>query len=153
MQVTLKIERIIKDIQSKSHLEVASVADPASRYRIEAGTEKLSEIKRDIAGATSTLIEGCYRFLDRGGYDETDDSVGDKDIVIKLLGGTRRFDGKEKSIAQKLHEIIVDLALEKFYVSVSQADLSRLHQLQAASGITELERLLRRKRPPKYLDR
>ena len=153
MQVTLDIETIIKDIRTKSHLEVASVADPAARYRIEAGTEKLSEVKRDIAGAVSSLVNDCYRFLDTAGTDGADDTISGDNIVLNVNAGPRRLDGKEKAFAQKVHEIIVDLSMQKFYISVSQIDLSKAHQAQATAGITELENMLRRKRPPKYLDR
>ena len=153
MEIRLNIEGIIKDIRTKSHLEVASVADPAARYRIEAGTEKLSEIKRGIAGAVSTLVEKCYRFMDAPGIDAEDDSVTEKDVVLILSVGPRRMEGKEKAVTQKIHESIVNLALQKFYVSVSQVDLSRAHQAQATANIDEIEQMLRRKRPPKYLDR
>ena len=153
MEIRLNIEGIIKDIRTKSHLEVASVADPAARYRIEAGTEKLSEIKRDIAGAVSSLVEKCYRFMDAPGIDAEDDSVTEKDVVLILSVGPRRMEGKEKAVTQKIHEAVVNLALQKFYVSVSQVDLSRAHQAQATANIDEIEQMLRRKRPPKYLDR
>lgn len=154
MQVTLDIETIIRDIRTKSHLEVSPIADPSARYRIEAGTEKLSEVRRNIAGAVSSLVNDCYRFLDMKGTDGTNDSVSkSKKVVLEVIAGPRRLDGKEKALAQKIHEIVVDLAMQKFYVSVSQIDLSKAHQAQAVAGIAELEAMLRRKRPPKYLDR
>jgi len=153
MQVTLDIETIIRDIRTKSHLEVASVSDPTARYRVEAGTEKLSEVRRDIAGAVSSLVNDCYRFLDMGGNGEVDDSISGDKVVLNVNAGPRRMDGKEKALAQKIHEIVVDLAMQKFYVSVAQVDMSKAHQAQAVSGIAELESMLRRKRPPKYVDR
>lgn len=153
MQITLSIDRIIKDIRTKSHLEVSSIADPSARYKVEAGTEKLSEIKRDIAGAVSSLVNECYRFLDMPGVDEEDDSISGADIVLGVSAGLRRLDGKEKAITQKIHEAVVNFALQKFYTSVSQMDLSSVHQAQARADIEELERMLRRKRPPKYIDR
>lgn len=153
MQITLSIDRIIKDIRTKSHLEVSSIADPSARYKVEAGTEKLSEIKRDIAGAVSSLVNECYRFLDMPGIDEEDDSISGADIVLGVSAGLRRLDGKEKAVTQKIHEAVVNFALQKFYTSVSQMDLSSVHQAQARADIEELERMLRRKRPPKYIDR
>jgi len=154
MQVILDIETIIRDIRTKSHLEVQNVADPSARYRVEAGTEKLSEIRRDIAGAVSSLVNDCYRFLDMKGTDGANDDVSKaKKVVLEVMAGPRRLDGKEKALAQKIHEIVVDLAMQKYYVSVSQIDMSKEHQAQAVSGIAELESMLRRKRPPKYLDR
>lgn len=153
MKVTLNIETIIKDIRTKSHLEVASITDPSARYRVEAGSEKLSEVKRDIAGAVATLIDNCYRFLDMKQSAEADDSIGGKDIVLEFNAGQRRMEGKEKAVAQKLHEIVVDFAMQKFYVSVSQIDLSHAHQAQATAAVEELEKMLRRKRPPVYIDR
>lgn len=152
MLVTLDIERIIRDIRTKSHLEVANVADPSVRYRVEAGSEKISEIRRNVAGAVSSLVNDCYRFLDMPGTDEADDEiVGDK-VVLDVSAGPRRVAGKEKAFAQKIHEIVVDLAMQKFYVSVSQIEMSKAHAAQADAGKAELLTMLRRKRPPKYLD-
>lgn len=153
MRITISIEGIIKDIRTKSHLEVASIADPSARYRVEAGTEKLSEVKRDIADAVSTLVERCYRFLDMPGIDGVNDAITDKDVILNLTAGPRRMEGKEKALAQKIHEIIVDLSMQKFYVSVLQPELSKVHLSQANAGIAELEEMLRRKRPPIYIDR
>ena len=113
----------------------------------------MSEIKRDIAGAVSSLVNECYRFLDMPGIDEEDDSISGADIVLGVSAGLRRLDGKEKAVTQKIHEAVVNFALQKFYTSVSQMDLSSVHQAQARADIEELERMLRRKRPPKYIDR
>lgn len=153
MEIKLNIGKIVNDVRTKSHLEVANVQDPTARYKIEAGTEKLGEVKRDLAAAVSTLIQECYRFLDAPGIDDADNSLTDaEDITIVILGGSRRLYGKEKALAQKLHEIAVDLTMHKFYASVSQADLSKQHASLAATGIASLEAMLRQKRPPKYLD-
>lgn len=154
MDIKLNIGDIIKDVRTKSHFEVANVQDQTARYKIEAGTEKLGEVKRDLAAAVSTLIQECYRFLDAPGIDEADNSLTDaEELTIIVEGGPRRLYGKEKALAQKLHEIAVDLTLHKFYASVSQADLSKQHASLAATGIATLESMLRQKRPPKYLDR
>lgn len=154
MEIKLNIDKIVKDVRTKSHLEVASVQDPAARYRIEAGTEKLGEVKRDLAAAVSSLVQECYRFLDVPGVDEADNSLTDsEEIVFVVEGGARRLYGKEKAIAQKLHEIAVDLTLYKFYASVSEANLSKQHASLAATGVATLSTMMRNKRPPKYLDR
>ena len=154
MDIKLNIGKIVNDVRTKSHLEVAGVQDPAARYKIEAGTEKLGEVKRDLAAAVSTLVQECYRFLDAPGVDEADNLLTDaEELTIVVEGGARRLYGKEKALAQKLHEIAVDLTLHKFYASVSQADLSKQHASLAATGIASLEAMLRQKRPPKYLDR
>ena len=153
MLVTLDIEKIIRDIRTKSHLEVANVADPSVRYRVEAGTEKLSEVRRDVAGAVSTLVNDCYRFLDMPAVNGADDTISGDKVVFEVLAGPRRMEGKEKALAQKIHEIVVDLAMQKFYVSVSQIEMSKAHAAQAENGKSELLTMLRRKRPPKYVDR
>lgn len=154
MEIRLNIGKIINDVRTKSHFEVASVQDPTARYKIEAGTEKLGEVKRDLAAAVATLVQECYRFLDAPGIDDVDNNITDaEELKLVVFGGPRRLYGKEKALAQKLHEIAVDLTLYKFYASVSQADLSKQHSSQAATGITSLEAMLRQKRPPKYLDR
>lgn len=154
MEIRLNTEAIIKDVRTKSHHEVASIPDPTLRYKAEAGTEKMGEIKRDLAAAVSYLVQECYRFLDMPGVDDANNRISDaEELVFEISGGARRLYGKEKAIAQRIHEITVDLTLNKFYASVSQADLSKQHASLAASGITSLEALLRQKRPPKYLDR
>ena len=153
MEIKLNIARIIKDIRTKSHLELAAVADPTARYKYEAGTEKLAEIKRDIAAAVSSLVQECYRFLDMPGIDDADNAITDtEELTFILTAGARRMEGKEKALAQKIHEIVVDLSLHKFYASVSHADLSKQHSSLAATGLGELSAMLRTKRPPKYLD-
>ncbi len=154
MEIRLNTAKIINDVRTKSHLEVANVPDPTVRYRIEAGTEKLGEVKRDLAAAVSVLVQECYRFLDAPGVDEADNLLTDaEELTFVVQGGARRLYGKEKALAQKLHEIAVDLTLHKFYASVSQTDLSKQHASLAANGIASLEAMLRQKRPPKYLDR
>lgn len=154
MEIKLNIGKIINDVRTKSHFESANVQDPTVRYGIEAGTEKLGEVKRDLAAAVSVLIQECYRFLDAPGIDEADNQLTDaEELTLVVLGGPRRLYGKEKALAQKLHEVAVDLTLHKFYASVSQADLSKQHASLAANGIASLEAMLRQKRPPQYLDR
>lgn len=154
MEIKLNIGKIINDVRTKSHLEVANVQDPSTRYRIEAGTEKIGEVKRDLAAAVATLIQECYRFLDAPGVDDADNLLTDaEELTIIVEGGARRLYGKEKALAQRLHEIAVDLTLHKFYASVSHADLSKQHAALATNGIASLEAMLRQKRPPKYLDR
>lgn len=154
MEIRLNIGEIVKDVRTKSHNEVSNVQDPTARYKIEAGTEKLGEIRRDLAAAVSTIVQECYRFLDAPGVDDADNSLTDGDaLTFVVLGGARRLYGKEKALAQKLHSIAVDLTLHKFYASVSQADLSKQHASLAATAVAELESMLRQKRPPKYLDR
>lgn len=152
MVVTLDIERIIRDIRTKSHLEVANVADPSVRYRVEAGTEKMSEIRRNVAGAVSSLVNDCYRFMDVAGTNGADDTIAGDKVVLDVMAGPRRVAGKEKALAQKIHEIVVDLAMQKFYVSVSQIEMSKAHAAQADAGKAELKVMLHQKRPPKYLD-
>ena len=154
MEIKLNIGEILKDVRTKSHLEAANVTDPTVRYKIEAGTEKMGEVRRDLASAVATIVQECYRFLDAPGVDDADNALTDKEeLTFVITGGARRLYGKEKALAQKLHSIVTDLTLHKFYASVSQADLSKQHTSLAATGIAELGSMLRQKRPPKYLDR
>ena len=154
MEIRLNTAKIINDVRTKSHLEVANIADPSVRYKVEAGTEKMGEIKRDLAAAVSYLVQECYRFLDMPGVEDANNQITDsEELVFVIAGGARRLYGKEKALAQKLHEITVDLTMNKYYASVSHADLSKQHASLAANGIASLTALLRQKRPPKYLDR
>ena len=153
MQININIQRVIGDIRTKSHLELANVADPTVRYKIEAGTEKIGEIKRDLASAVSSVQNECFRYISGTAMDVATDEISpDSEIVFDLVGGSRRFDGKEIAIAQKIHEILVDLTLQKYYISVSEANLSKAHEKQAMAGIIELKILLCQKRPPRIIE-
>lgn len=153
MQVTINIQKLIDDIRRKSHLEFANVQDPTVRYKKEVGSEKIGEIKRDLEEAASTIVNECYRFLSAPVNYDVDNTVpAITDYVFVIVGSSRRFDGKEKAVAQKIHEAMVDLALQKYYISVSEADLANAHQKQATAGILELKRMLTQKRPPKIIE-
>lgn len=156
MEIKLKVKRLVNDIRSKSHFTVATIADPSARYNAEAGSDKTAEILRDISDAVSSAVQQCYRFMDSPGIDVADDMMtllDEGEVVFTFPGiGARRMDGKEKALADKLHAIVVSLALQKYYLSVAQAELSKTYAVTAISGMQELEALLRQKRPPKFLD-
>lgn len=153
MRIQINIQRLIGDIRTKSRLELANMQDATARYRIEVGTEKLGEIQRDIESSVSSLVGECYRFLSAPVMDIADNQLSDESkIVFDLIGGARRFDGKEKALAQKIHEVLVDLTMQKYYISVAAGELSKAHEKQAVAGIAELNRLLRQKGVPKYID-
>jgi len=156
MEIKLSVKRLVNDIRSKSHLTVANIADPSARYNAEAGSEKTAEILRDISDAVSSAVHQCYRFLDSPGIDLADNQntlLDSGEVVFSFRGiGSRRLDGKEKPLADKLHSIVVSLALQKYYLSVAQADLSKTHGVAALSAMQELDAMLHQKRPPKFLD-
>lgn len=153
MRIQINIQRLIGDIRTKSRLELANMQDATARYRIEVGTEKLGEIRRDIESAVSTLTNELFRFQCCAAMDLATDEISDENkIDFDLCGGSRRFDGKEKALAQKIHEVLVDLTLHKYYLSVSAGELSKSHENQAAGGIVELNRMLRQKGVPKLVE-
>lgn len=153
MEIRINVQRLIGDMRNKSHLELANLADPTARYKMEVGTEKLGEIKRDIESAVSTLVQELFRFLNAAPIDIADDDINpESEIVFELSGSSRRFDGKEKAIAQKIHEALVDLTLSKYYLSVSAGDLAKSHEGQAAGSIVEINRMIRQKGVPKLVE-
>ena len=153
MQIEINIQRVINDIRGKSHLELANIADATARYKMEAGTEKMGEIKRDLESAVSTVQDECFRFISNAAMDiATDEISADSEIVFTFVGGARRFDGKENAIANKIHEILVDLTLQKYYLSVSAGDLSKAHEKQAEKELAELNKMLRQKGVPKLVE-
>lgn len=153
MEIRINIQRLITDIRRKSQLELANMQDATARYRIEVGSEKLGEIKRDLESAIASLSTELFRFMSVPAVDIAEDEISPESVIVfELNGSTRRFDGKEKSFARKIHEVLVDLTMHKYYLSVSAGELAKSHENQAAGGIVELNRMLRQKNVPKLVE-
>lgn len=156
MTVTITYESILKDIKRTSQMEMANVADPDARYRAEAGTEKEARILRCVTEAVSLMRLSCHDFevseLINGTTEADDaDSVAPRSYTFSLEAGERRLEGKSKTVATLLHENIVNLAMQRFYVSVSQPSLANAHGELAAAASKNLDAALHTKRRPRPL--
>lgn len=150
MLVSLKIDTVIKDIRTKSHLEVSSVADPAARYKAEAGTEKLPELKRLLVEANAEVYIGLRDYLVDDGDMEANNIVelGDY-FVYQFIYSDRRFAGKAQALADAIHAFLVDRVLSDFYISVSIPNLSQARKVQAEKDWSALMSLIRTKKIPR----
>lgn len=151
MEVSIDIKDIVDDIRAGVTSETDTLKDEAirDRVRLAANTRML---KRSISGASAVLVQDIHRFLRPEVTDIADDGEVHGTITYELIGSARRFDGKEKSIALKLHEALVELSLQRFLATVGLADLSKLHAGQAVNVLTELEALMRQKSVPKLVE-
>lgn len=140
----------MNDLRNKSHYETAAITDVEARYRVEAGTEKTSEIQRCLGEAAGMLAHKCRRFLDGYLVDAADDTlVTSGDLMYTFDFTERRGIGKAESLAEMMHAFIVHYALARFYASVSQGELSNKHSLLTNETATTLEELLYSKLPPR----
>ena len=147
--VTLTFDTLIKDLKEKSHLEVASIADPAVRYKLEAGTEKDPEIKRCLDEAATDLRGEIARFL---AVDQTPSSNNAlptvSAYVYDLNLSSRRSSSKADALKNAFESYVVVRSLAKFHRSVGQAELSSMYESQALAQAQSINNLLYSKLPP-----
>lgn len=149
MVITLYTEKVIKDLRTISHREAASVTDPDARYRIEAGSEKMEEIKRCVSEAHARLLARCRRWLESN-YE----TYGDNELLIptaynlELALSERRAVNNAEVLANLMHTFLVEYALTKFYSIVHQVELSNKHSLLAIEAGNNIDESLYTKRPP-----
>ena len=150
MTITIEFDALLKDFKEKSHLEVAVIADHDARYRAEAGTEKIAEIKRDL-GEGARLLEGrCARFLSGDMPESANNAVPSDSSYIYVFDFTeRRGYANAEALSALIESFIVHYALSKFYASVSQAELSNKHSTIALEASNNIDILLYTKHPPR----
>jgi len=149
MVIELYTQEILNDLRSKSHYEVSQITDAEARYKVEAGSEKMDEVTRCISEAASRLHGRCRRFLKEFLSRNMDNTVFFPDkYVVNLVLSERRGLNKE-SIAEAMHTFLVEYALSKFYVSMSQQELSNKHSLLAVDAGNLIDELLYTKLPPR----
>ena len=151
MTITLYASKIIEDIKAKSHDEVAEIADKDMRYRAEAGSEKMAQIKDCLRIAGSRLSQRCLRFLVNGYSEQSDNSAQDAwSFTFEFdFGSGRRADGKSGPLTEAMHTFMVEYSLMKFYSNVSQSELSNKHGILALEAGDLVETLLYTKLPPR----
>ena len=152
MKITISTEELIYNIKSKSHTEVARIADPEQKYIAEAGTDKLDEIRRCALEGKAEMESLIFRFLapetasDKT-IENTDVSLGNT-FEFEFVGTPRRYTGKATAIRDQVFALLTNLAMAKFYISVNQIALSNARRSLANDALAMLERLLYTKRTP-----
>ena len=149
MTVTLYISELLYDLKNKNDLEVSALPDAEIRYRVQAGSEKDDELKRDIIEATAHLSSELSRFLTHRYYTDSDNIIGLPDaIVFDFAPNERRHINKIPAVADMLHSIIVNMAMGRYYQSVSMADLAKERESRAALDLKTIQTLIYEKLPP-----
>lgn len=157
--ITIRINsaEVLYDIKSKSHTEVTvAVPDESQRYRIEAGTEKEDEIKRCIEQAFAEASGMLARWL-IGEYTDDGDITTYKNQAVSLPDylvfyfdwSERRYREKHATLTTLLFSLIVNLAMERFYLSVQAEALAKVRAGQAQSDMSQIQSLVYYKGAPK----
>ena len=154
MDVTLYTKTLIDDIRNKSHYEVSAIADPEARYRAEAGTEKIAEIKRCLQEAVGRLTHRVARYLNETyTFDMTDaldvPEAEDGGYTFSFDMAERRTDGKREPLRNAMHSFVVHYALSYFYSTVSQSELSNKHGVAALEQAQLLDEIIYTKQAPR----
>lgn len=175
MIIEISTAELFFDIKNKSHHEVASIQDVNLRYVAEAGTENYHEIYRCITDAEARIRLMCGKFLisaeevegnippaDASPVSEEDTPSTDEgnshdnnlqdNVPIAFrytfVDSPRRQDNRGRVIANGMHSAIVSMALSKFYISVNQMELSKVHDELAHRSVALLEKMLYEKVQP-----
>lgn len=150
MKITIITEELLKDIRTRSNLDVQGM-EPEVQYRVEAGSDKNDALRREITTAGSVLTGLLYRFLQEGYRTEADNMPGVAEEMVWVLNvGERRLSGKVQPLTDACHDYLLHSVLDRYYRSVNAAELSKTHFQQTADAAKEIEKLLYSKKPPRY---
>lgn len=152
MTITIIIEELLKDIRERSHLDVQGL-EPEMQYRIEAGSDKNEQLKREIVIVSSALTRMLQRYLVDSDSQEADNTLDGRvgsQLEWELHMSERRASNKAQPLADACHDYMVHYTLARYYKSVNAGELSNTHSLQTADAAREIEGLLYSKTPPKY---
>ena len=149
MIISLSISEILASIKRKSHYEVSGIADAEERYRVQAGTEKETEIFELILRVASTLNHRLRRFLRESYQEENDNRQAIPEAFVFDLDVTdRRSDNLGQSLTDAMHNYVVHYTLSKYYADVSQGELSNKHSAEAIEYGNLIDRIIYTKQPP-----
>ena len=152
MNISLNIADILNDIRANVSMETSGLSDVDARKRIDVASKTVM-LKRHLSSASTELTLSLHRFLRCGVTDLTDDDIVEgESLGYEVIGGARRLDGKEKAIALRAHECLVELSLQRFFTAVGLLDYAKIHASQSALVLQGLESLLRQKGAPKIVE-
>lgn len=149
INITINKNSILDDMQLKSHLEVASIADPQARYFAELGSEKEEEAHQCINDAVGEVMALLTRRLSSATGAE-DDSFDPGDVVFAISSTGRYNTGLQRALTLAIHAYIVDSALAKFYGSVSHPELATPHINRLPVQKSYIDALIYSKNEPTY---
>ena len=147
MVIELYTQEVLNDVRTKSHQEVSQISGVEERYRVEAGSEKMDQIRLCLAESEGRLRELCVRYL-----KETigEDGVEPRDTIkIELVLSERRSIGKDMPLKRVMHTFLVEYTLAKFYLIVHNEDFANKHDALATSAGQRITELLYSKLPPR----
>ena len=149
MKIIINMNELLFDIRKKNELETSGMTDAEQRYLATAGTEKEDELIRDVQNAAAQVSGQIMRFLSHRFFSETDNSPNRTDaFVYEFFPAERRQVNKIPAMADILHSLIVNLALARFYESVSQPNLANVRKTSATEDMAALRQMLYEKTPP-----
>ena len=156
ISINISSDEVVYDIRSKTHTELAvSVQDETQRYKIEAGTEKLDEIRRCVQEAYAESAGALARFLDGNRlYDKSSVAYGNGAVALPdNLGfdfkwSERRYRNKIDALKVLLFSLLVNLAMSRFYISMQAENLAKVRAGQAQSDLAQIQALVYYKAEP-----
>ncbi len=156
MKIDISSDEVIHDLRSKTHTELAvSVQDETQRYRIEAGTEKLDEVRRCVQEAYGEAYGALARFLeDDDAQDDAQFSYSNSavtlpaDLPFPFRWTERRYRNKVSALVPLLFSLLVNLAMSRFYVSMQAENLAKVRSAQAQSDLSQIQALVYYKAEP-----
>lgn len=150
MVITLYFQELVNQMRAISHREVAEILDVEARYRAEAGSEKMDELRRCLDDASQKLSGLCARFLEESYTSEADNMLSvPVAYVFDLSFNERRGINKADALLNAMQNFMLEYALSKFYSIVSQGELSNKHSLLALEAGRALDELMYSKQPPR----
>lgn len=145
MKIKVNKQDIIYDIKSKSHLEVANIAEPEARYRAEVGTEKMDEIMIDIQLADARVRETVSEYLVDPSPADTYDT---EHLIYNFSLAPRRAKNALPALEREIKSYIVEATLALYYIAVDQVTLAEKHQALANSVSTLIQSIIYTKAAP-----
>lgn len=145
MKIRINIPDIIYDIKSKSHLEVANIAEPEARYKAEVGTEKMDEVMIDIHLADARVRETISEYLVDPSPADTYDT---EHLIYNLALAPRRAKNALPALEREIKSYIVEATLALYYIAVDQVTLAEKHQALANSVSTLIQSIIYTKAAP-----
>lgn len=151
MNITIVYSEVLFDLQNKNREEVRSIQEPQARYQAEAGSNKTDEVRRCLQEAFSQVESMYVRFINSSSDNDASNVLeegDDRSLVFEV--SDRRASGKSQVIADTIHSLIVNHALQKFYNTVQQPELAAKRNSLAEADASMLNKLLYEKLPPIY---
>lgn len=153
LTIAISVTEVMDDVRKKSQLECQGIESDDARYRTEAGTDKNDELARCVISSAASLAKRLKRYLVIYKALSSDDILAVPEAyTYELEFADRRLDGKAAPMAARMHDYMVHLTLAKYYATVNQGDLSKVHSLAAVDAEKDIEEMIYHKQPPTYAD-